>query len=170
MLTVLGGAGQGFSHSQLPVSQGVADRPGRRLFPGTRLHSEEQPVELGHERRGTVITDLAEIAKAAECFIASKNAAVWDLHVSDRVVPPMMRRAAIAAVGDAKPIFVASADMRAWLEPDEITAYRCWRLADARHCRALGALSHRGPPGRTLQTPARHRGRPARRPLSDRYG
>ncbi len=33
------------------------------------------------------------------------------------------RRAAMAAIEDAKPIFVTPADMRAWLESDEITAY-----------------------------------------------
>ena len=33
------------------------------------------------------------------------------------------RRAAMAAVEDAKPVFVTPAEMRAWLESDEITAY-----------------------------------------------
>lgn len=33
------------------------------------------------------------------------------------------RRAAMAAIGDAKPIFVTPPEMRAWLESDEITAY-----------------------------------------------
>lgn len=33
------------------------------------------------------------------------------------------RRAAIAAIQDAEPIFVTPAEMRAWLESDEITAY-----------------------------------------------
>ncbi|MEN3971684.1 hypothetical protein WJS89_03280 [Sphingomicrobium sp. XHP0235] len=33
------------------------------------------------------------------------------------------RRAAIAAITDAEPIFVTPAEMRAWLESDEITAY-----------------------------------------------
>ncbi|WP_430258276.1 DEAD/DEAH box helicase [Neorhizobium sp. IRS_2294] len=33
------------------------------------------------------------------------------------------RRAAIAAIEDAKPIFVTPAEMRVWLESDEITAY-----------------------------------------------
>ena len=33
------------------------------------------------------------------------------------------RRAAIAAIEDAKPVFVTPAEMRAWLESDEITAY-----------------------------------------------
>lgn len=33
------------------------------------------------------------------------------------------RRAAMAAIEDAKPIFVTPAEMRAWLESDEITAY-----------------------------------------------
>jgi len=33
------------------------------------------------------------------------------------------RRAAMAAIEDAKPIFVTPADMRGWLESDEITAY-----------------------------------------------
>lgn len=33
------------------------------------------------------------------------------------------RRAAMAAIQDAKPIFVTPAEMRAWLESDEITAY-----------------------------------------------
>jgi hypothetical protein len=33
------------------------------------------------------------------------------------------RRAAIAAIDDAKPIFVTPSEMRAWLESDEITAY-----------------------------------------------
>ncbi|MDH1271331.1 DEAD/DEAH box helicase [Rhizobium pusense] len=33
------------------------------------------------------------------------------------------RRAAMAAIEDAKPVFVAPAEMRAWLESDEITAY-----------------------------------------------
>jgi hypothetical protein len=33
------------------------------------------------------------------------------------------RRAAMAAIEDAKPVFVTPAEMRAWLESDEITAY-----------------------------------------------
>ena len=33
------------------------------------------------------------------------------------------RRAAMAAIEDAKPVFVTPADMRTWLESDEITAY-----------------------------------------------
>jgi hypothetical protein len=33
------------------------------------------------------------------------------------------RRAAMAAIDDAKPVFVTPAEMRAWLESDEITAY-----------------------------------------------
>jgi hypothetical protein len=33
------------------------------------------------------------------------------------------RRAAMAAVEDAKPVLVTPAEMRAWLESDEITAY-----------------------------------------------
>ena len=33
------------------------------------------------------------------------------------------RRAAMAAIKDAKPVFVTPAEMRAWLESDEITAY-----------------------------------------------
>ena len=33
------------------------------------------------------------------------------------------RRAAIAAINDAQPVFVTPAEMRAWLESDEITAY-----------------------------------------------
>lgn len=33
------------------------------------------------------------------------------------------RRAAIAAIEDAKPVFVTPAEMRAWLESDEVTAY-----------------------------------------------
>lgn len=33
------------------------------------------------------------------------------------------RRAAMAAIEDAKPIFITPAEMRAWLESDEITAY-----------------------------------------------
>lgn len=33
------------------------------------------------------------------------------------------RRAAMAAIGDTSPVFVTPADMRAWLESDEITAY-----------------------------------------------
>src|SRR3546814_18761248 len=33
------------------------------------------------------------------------------------------RRAAMVAIEDAKPVFVTPAEMRAWLESDEITAY-----------------------------------------------
>ncbi len=33
------------------------------------------------------------------------------------------RRAAMAAIGDAEPVFVTPAEMRTWLESDEITAY-----------------------------------------------
>jgi hypothetical protein len=33
------------------------------------------------------------------------------------------RRAAMAAIEDAKPVFVTPAEMRAWLESDEITAH-----------------------------------------------
>ncbi|WP_318284741.1 hypothetical protein [Bradyrhizobium lupini] len=33
------------------------------------------------------------------------------------------RRAAMAAIEDAKPVFVTPAEMRVWLESDEITAY-----------------------------------------------
>ncbi len=43
------------------------------------------------------------------------------------------RRAAMAAIKDAKPVFVTPAEMRAWLESDEITAYTDagnWPTAD----------------------------------------
>ncbi|MEZ1355951.1 hypothetical protein, partial [Pseudomonas aeruginosa] len=33
------------------------------------------------------------------------------------------RRAAMVAIEDAEPVFVTPAEMRAWLESDEITAY-----------------------------------------------
>ncbi|MFD2260468.1 thiamine pyrophosphate-binding protein [Chelativorans composti] len=50
-------------------------------------------VARGFGIRGRVITDVSQFADAVEAFQAHDGAEVWDLHISDQVVSPMMRRA-----------------------------------------------------------------------------
>src|SRR5690349_15329857 len=50
-------------------------------------------IARGFGLPGKRITDLAELPKLVAAFAASGGAAVWDFHVSDKVVSPTIRRA-----------------------------------------------------------------------------
>jgi len=50
-------------------------------------------VARGFGLQGRVITDLSQFEEAVEAFQAHIGAQVWDIHISDQVVSPMMRRA-----------------------------------------------------------------------------
>ena len=51
----------------------------------------------------------------------NRRAAIHDVDADPRGLPS--RRAAMAAIESAQPVFVTPAEMRAWLESDEITAF-----------------------------------------------
>ena len=49
-------------------------------------------IARGFGLEGQCVTSLSELPKLAEAFVASPGSAVWDFHVSDRVVSPVIRR------------------------------------------------------------------------------
>lgn len=50
-------------------------------------------VARGFGLQGRVITSLSQFEEAVEAFQSHDSAEVWDIHISDQVVSPMMRRA-----------------------------------------------------------------------------
>jgi acetolactate synthase-1/2/3 large subunit len=50
-------------------------------------------VARGFGLDGTIVTDPSQLDGALAAFQSGSGAAIWDLHVSDQVVSPMMRRA-----------------------------------------------------------------------------
>jgi acetolactate synthase-1/2/3 large subunit len=53
-------------------------------------------IARGFGLDGRVITSADDLDKALDAFNASSGAAIWDFHVSDHVISPMMRRAIAA--------------------------------------------------------------------------
>jgi thiamine pyrophosphate-dependent acetolactate synthase large subunit-like protein len=50
-------------------------------------------IAKGFGLNGATVTSLDQIAGLLEEFKATKQPTLWDFHISDRVVSPMMRRA-----------------------------------------------------------------------------
>ena len=55
-------------------------------------HSDLAAIARGFEVDGKKVTDLADIPKLVAAFADSGTVAVWDFHVSDQVLSPIMRR------------------------------------------------------------------------------
>ena len=55
-------------------------------------HSDLAALARGFGVDGKNVTDLADIPKLVAAFADSGTLAVWDFHVSDQVLSPIMRR------------------------------------------------------------------------------
>jgi len=60
-------------------------------------------IAQGYGLRGTVVTELAQLNDLLNEFNRSTGAELWDIHVSDKIMSPMMRRAlgAMPAAGSS---------------------------------------------------------------------
>jgi acetolactate synthase I/II/III large subunit len=56
-------------------------------------HCDFGAIARGFGLEGTTVKDLGELPKLVSEFARSRGAAVWDFHVSDKVVSPTTRKA-----------------------------------------------------------------------------
>jgi len=49
-------------------------------------------VASGFDAAGTVFTDLTQLDKALERFVQTKTPTIWDFHVSDKIISPVVQR------------------------------------------------------------------------------